>query len=92
MEKLLARYNLAISNLSSKIICGLKIKIYTISGRLIKTIDNYAITDKYIKIFWDGSDQDGNRIANGTYFYKLTVSSLDDNFKTSKIGKLAIIR
>lgn len=71
---------------------NVKIKIYTVAGRMIKTLDTYASSDKYLKIYWDGCDQDGNRLANGTYFYKLTVSSLNDSYKTSKLGKLAIIR
>lgn len=77
-------------NYSSSINC--KIKIYTIAGRLIKTIEDYDILNKYVKIDWDGRDEDGNQIANGTYFYKLIVESNDGIFKKSIIGKLAVTK
>ncbi|MBK8553558.1 MAG: T9SS type A sorting domain-containing protein [Ignavibacteria bacterium] len=47
-----------------------KIKIYTISGRLIKTIET-PVSIGSNNIPWDGRDEDGDYIANGTYIYKL---------------------
>ncbi|MDR3665440.1 MAG: type IX secretion system sortase PorU, partial [Ignavibacteriaceae bacterium] len=69
-----------------------KIKIYTVAGRLIKVIDSYSVRDKYVTIDWDGKDQDGSPIANGVYFYKLILKSTDDTFNQSVIGKLAVVR
>jgi len=69
-----------------------KIKIYTVAGRLIKVIDSYGVHDKYVTINWDGKDQDGSLIANGVYFYKVILKSTDDSFSQSVIGKLAVIR
>ncbi|MFZ0454681.1 MAG: C25 family cysteine peptidase, partial [Ignavibacteriaceae bacterium] len=77
-------------NLNSVI--DLKIKIYTIAGRLIKEIDKSSISDKYVMVPWDGRDADGDVIANGTYFYKLIVKTSDGKYNTSIIGKLAVIR
>jgi hypothetical protein len=77
-------------NYSSSINC--KIKIYTIAGRLIKTIENFDLLNKFVKIDWDGRDEDGNQIANGTYLYKLIVESTDGKFKQSVLGKLAVIK
>ena len=70
----------------------ISIKIYTVAGRLIKVIDEYSISDKFVKIDWDGRDQDGSQIANGTYLYKLIVKSIDGNFNQNVIGKLAVYR
>ena len=70
----------------------IKIKIYTVAGRLIKVIEEYSVIDKYVKIDWDGRDQDGSRIANGTYLYKLIVKSVDGNSSQSVLGKLAVYR
>ncbi len=69
-----------------------KIKIYTIAGRMIKQIDEENITGKFVKIDWDGRDTDGNQIANGTYLYKLSVESVDGQFKDNVLGKLSVIR
>ena len=71
---------------------NVKIKIYTIAGRLIKKIESYDVLDKFVKIYWDGRDEDGNSLSNGTYLYKLTVESVKGNFKQNFLGKLAIIR
>ena len=68
------------------------IKIYTVAGRLIKVIDEYSISDKFVKIDWDGRDQDGSQIANGTYLYKLIVKSVDGKSNQNVLGKLAVYR
>lgn len=70
----------------------MKIRIYTVAGRLIKQIEQNYVNDKFVKIYWDGRDQDGDVIANGTYFYKITVNTLDGAFTKSVLGKMAIIR
>lgn len=77
-------------NLSAPI--DVKIRIFTISGRLIKEIEQQFINDRYVTIEWDGRDADGNELANGTYLYKLNVKSSDGQFNKSYIGKLAVIR
>ncbi len=51
----------------------LKIKIFTIAGRLIMDISlpQSALQIGFNRILWDGRDQDGDEIANGLYFYKM---------------------
>lgn len=51
------------------------IEIYTITGRLVKTIDLLATNDVHfgqnITTFaWDGRDEFGDLLANGTYIYR----------------------
>ncbi|MBN1638713.1 MAG: hypothetical protein JW866_07090 [Ignavibacteriales bacterium] len=70
----------------------INIKIYTIAGRLIRDIHipftemNYGFN----KIRWDGTDQDGDEIANGVYFYKTTVKY--DDKTEAQINKLAKVK
>ena len=54
-----------------------EIRIYTISGRLIRRIENDVNTinqpfgaraSGYNELMWDGKDEDGNEVANGVYF------------------------
>ncbi len=68
------------------------IRIYTIAGRLIRNLESKNQGDNFIKIDWDGRDQDGNQIANGAYLYKLIVTSTDGAFNKSVLGKLAVVR
>ncbi len=67
------------------------IKIYTISGRLIKTIEGNLVNgDGFNKIHWDGRDEDGDEIANGVYPYKLILKN--GNESKEKIEKLVVLR
>jgi hypothetical protein len=77
-------------NLSEPV--DVKIRIFTISGRLIKEIEQNSINNKYVTIDWDGRDADGNELANGTYLYKIIVKTSDGRFNKSYLGKLAVIR
>ncbi|MEJ2507816.1 MAG: FlgD immunoglobulin-like domain containing protein [Ignavibacteriaceae bacterium] len=69
-----------------------KVKIYTIAGRMIKEIESNNVGEKFVKINWDGRDGDGDMISNGTYLYKIIVKSSDGAFNQSVLGKLAVIR
>ncbi|MCB9251785.1 MAG: hypothetical protein H6605_04920 [Flavobacteriales bacterium] len=84
-----------------------KISIMTISGRLIKEIDQTEIGPLRIgnnisEYEWDGTDEYGDRLANGVYLYKITTrlngkeiemseTGADHLFKKG-IGKLYIMR
>lgn len=70
----------------------LKIRIFTVAGRLVKEIDKKAneLNYDFNRIYWDGRDQDGDVLANGVYFYKMIMKKGD---KTENITqKLAIIK
>ena len=69
-----------------------KIKIYTIAGRLIKEIEKNNLSERFVVIDWDGRDTDGDQLANGTYLYKIIVKSADGEFSKSVLGKLAVIK
>ncbi len=68
---------------------NVSIRIYTIAGRLIRTIstDGSGFDVNFNKIFWDGRDNDGDRIANGVYLYKLIVRFRDKT--VTSVNKLA---
>jgi hypothetical protein len=70
----------------------IKIKIYTIAGRLIREmqLSSSELRYDFNKIYWDGKDQDGDQIANGVYLYKVIMKAGD---KTEDVTqKLAIVR
>ncbi len=55
------------------------IQIFTISGRLVKTIQANIFSDGALRlgdcIEWDGRDDYGDRLARGVYLYKVKVRS-----------------
>jgi hypothetical protein len=69
-----------------------KINVYTIAGRLIKQLEEKNINQKFVKINWDGRDEDGDQLGNGTYLYKLVVKTTDGEFTQSVLGKMAVIK
>ncbi len=71
---------------------NVKIRIYTVAGRLIQELEENNLAEKFVKINWDGRDRDGNQIANGVYLYKLIVTTIDGQYKSSTLGKLAVMR
>lgn len=58
------KYNVPVSGLTT-------ISIYDISGKLIKTlINDYKSAGSY-KVNWNGKDETGKNVTNGTYFVKI---------------------
>jgi hypothetical protein len=70
-----------------------QVQIFTITGKVIKTINQVVNTDGFLsrEISWDGKDDFGDRIGKGVYIYKLTVKSSLTNKKSEKIEKLVIL-
>lgn len=73
---------------------NVKIQIFTITGKLIKTINTNINTigfrvEKDV-IIWNGRDEFENKLANGVYFYKLKIKSSQGSFK-EKLEKLFIL-
>ena len=58
-----------------------QVRIFTISGRLVKTLDAQAISDgnRVSDINWDGKDEYGGNLARGTYVYKVSVRPSTNN-------------
>lgn len=67
-----------------------RIKIFTVAGRLIQTIEMYDAAAGFNAIPWNGIDADGDALANGIYLYK--VIARHGQRQVEKIAKLAIAR
>ena len=74
---------------------SVSIKIFTISGKLVKTIngniENSASASLSRDFFWDGKDDFGEKLAKGVYIYNLTIKSEFTQNKASKTEKLVIL-
>jgi hypothetical protein len=83
---------------TGQIIDELEIRIFTVSGRLIKRItsdENTSVPGNdprlvgYNELIWDGRDESGNHVANGVYF-ALVKARFEDKEKQQilKVAKL----
>ncbi|HAD81233.1 MAG: hypothetical protein A2509_06360 [Candidatus Edwardsbacteria bacterium RIFOXYD12_FULL_50_11] len=66
-----------------------ELKIYTVAGRLIKTFKG-GLTSGVRTFGWDLRDESGRGVANGVYFYKVTVSQ--GGKVKERTGKMAVLR
>ena len=67
------------------------VKIFNRNGHLVRTIDAGpkkadAYENRSDAVYWDGRNEFGERVANGTYFYTLTAN------RFSETRKMAILR
>lgn len=74
------------------------IQIFTVSGRLVKTISTTVFSDGAIRqddcIEWDGRDDFGDPLARGVYLFKVKVSTsgLQELSQESDFEKLVILK
>lgn len=71
------------------------IKVYTVSGRLVRTFRNLPVGVGYHEFprtvyAWDCTDENGFFLANGVYFYRITAKK--GNKSIEKIQKMAIVK
>lgn len=65
-----------------------KIRIYTVSGRLIRTFD-FMNEMGYVEHVWDGRDEHGDEVANGVYYLRFVAKRRDARIETvEKMAKL----
>ncbi len=68
------------------------IQIFTISGKVVKTIQQTVTCEGFRPegIDWDGKDEFGDKLARGVYIYKLAIINTE-NQKAEKTEKLVIL-
>ncbi len=69
-----------------------KVEIFTVSGKLIKTIQQ-TINDegnRSSEVQWNGKDEFGSKVGRGVYIYRLTVRSANGK-QVNKLEKLVIL-
>ena len=71
---------------------NIEVQIFTITGKLIKTISQTVENQGFRTdgINWDGRDDYGDKLARGVYIYKVTVKNSEGS-KADKIEKLVIL-
>ncbi|TCJ13304.1 type IX secretion system sortase PorU [Flaviaesturariibacter flavus] len=69
-----------------------RVEIFTVTGRLIKTLRRTINNDgnRSSEVEWDGADDFGARVGRGVYIYRLVVES-GDGKKATQLQKLVIL-
>ncbi len=68
-----------------------EIKIFTVSGRYIRTLREIdRAVANYREITWDGADEKGEEVANGVYFAR--IKAKQGKLEVEKMVKLAKVR
>jgi hypothetical protein len=57
------------------------LKIYNLSGQLVKTLLDENLSAGTYTVHWDGSNSSGEKVASGIYFYKLTTGDYSQTRK-----------
>lgn len=68
------------------------IEVFTVNGRRVRTFRDLAARAGYNENpgIWDGTDADGDRVANGVYIYRLQARRADD--RVEAMGKAVFLR
>ncbi|MCK4637786.1 MAG: T9SS type A sorting domain-containing protein, partial [Bacteroidales bacterium] len=62
------------------------LKVYNMLGKEIRTLVNEKQTAGTHSIVWDGTDDSGNPISCGIYFYRIKTDNVN------KTGKMLLLR
>jgi len=64
------RYQIADTEGKGQSVRSIELKIYDVSGRLIKTLVNEPKCSGIYKVIWNGRDENGRVVGSGVYFLK----------------------
>ena len=64
------------------------IRIFTVGGRLIRVFEDASNDINYNEVFWDGTDAEGDVVANGLYLYTIDVDTDDGGSTSAGVGRM----
>jgi len=60
---------------------NVKLVIYDVAGRLVRTlVDEHRDPNRYV-VVWDGTNNAGSRVSSGVYFCRMVAGSFDRTYK-----------
>ena len=65
---------------------AVRLRVYDVAGRLVRTLIDDSVTRGTGVTVWDGSDDQGQQVADGVYFYRLEAGA------RSQTRKLLLVR
>ncbi|HEX5315315.1 MAG TPA: FlgD immunoglobulin-like domain containing protein, partial [Candidatus Kapabacteria bacterium] len=76
--------------LKSDAAADMKIVVYTIAGRKIRTLIPTDLHAGLNMIEWDGRDERGNDVADGTYLYRVIINGKDGDQTSDAVTERAV--
>jgi subtilisin family serine protease len=61
------------------------LSVFDVTGRRVKTLVSGPQTAGLHLVVWDGTDGGGNRVAAGTYFYRLRAQDFDESHRMVRL-------
>jgi hypothetical protein len=58
-----------------------ELRVYDVSGRLVRTLQNGIAGEDRHEVVWDGRDDSGRAVASGVYFYRLVAGTHSETRK-----------
>ncbi len=55
-----------------------RLRVYDITGRLVRTLMNEALPARSVETHWDGRDESGRNVSGGIYLLRLQTSDRDE--------------
>jgi len=71
---------------------NVKLEIYDVMGRMIKSFSTNSQASGTHQVVWDGTNGNGSRVATGIYIYRFEATSLETNEHFVKSEKLMLIK
>jgi flagellar hook assembly protein FlgD len=68
----------------------IKIIVYTIAGRKIRTLTPKLLHAGFNAVEWDGRDERGNEVANGTYLYRVVINGTNGDNVSDAVTQTAV--
>ena len=72
---------------------AIQVQIYTVTGKLVKTIDAYQVCEGFrnTPLEWNGKDDFGDQLAKGVYVYRLRIRTAEGE-TAQKMERLVLLR
>jgi len=71
---------------------NVKLEIYDVMGRMIKSFTNNSQSSGTHQVFWNGTNSNGTRVATGIYIYRFEATSLETHEHFVKTEKLMLVK
>ncbi len=71
---------------------NVKLEIYDVMGRMIKSFTTNFQSSGTHQVFWNGTNTNGARVATGIYIYRFEATSIETNEHFVKSEKLMLVK